>query len=215
MAIAPCAYSSRQIQPRRLAGACVALVLLSPWAASAQDARPESSAGFEMAVPEGWHAMTRHDVVDNIQKLSFTPGRLQALLAQYSRAVLLVAYQKYRTNEHRGLIPKVQVDVGRHTATTFEQFRSQIEHSTEELKKMLDGFTLTEPPQVVQVGGRQAVRIKAAFQVSAERVGTLTARARVYAVPHGDTFFQLNFTDGPDDDCSALFDALIESIRFE
>jgi len=73
--------------------------------------------------------MTRHDVVDNVKKLTFTPAELQSLLADFSRAIVLVAYQKYRQDEHDGLIPKIQVDVIRHTARTFEQFRSAVVRS--------------------------------------------------------------------------------------
>jgi hypothetical protein len=32
---------------------------------------------------------------------------------------------------------------------------------------------------------------------------------------NGDAFFQINFLDGPDDDCSAAFDQLLGTIRFE
>ena len=178
-------------------------------------AKSESASGFQMAVPEGWHSMTRADVVDNVKQLTFTPAELQSLLADFSRAVVLMAYQKYRPDEHNGLIPKLQVDLIRHTARTFDQFRSTIVRSTEELKKVLDGFELTEPPRVVQVGGRQAVLVKATFSIGAESVGTVKARTRVYAVPNGDTFFQISFADGPDDDCTALIDELVGTIRFE
>jgi hypothetical protein len=33
-------------------------------------------------------------------------------------------------------------------------------------------------------------------------------------VPIGDTFFQINLSDGPDDDCAAMFDQLVSTIRF-
>ena len=198
----------------RVSRICTVLVILATGVTNGQDAKTESASGFQMAAPEGWHSMTRHDVVDNVKKLTFL------------REIAVVAGRFLACHRSRG-VPKVwsggtqwpgsqvQVDLIRHTARTFEQFRSTIVRSTEELKKVLDGFELTEPPRVVQVGGRQAVLVNLAFQIGAENVGTLKVRSRVYAVPNGDTFFQISFADGPDDDCSALFDELVRTIRFE
>jgi hypothetical protein len=43
----------------------------------------------------------------------------------------------------------------------------------------------------------------------------MKVRARTCAVPTGATFFQINFIDGPKDDCATLFDQLGGTIRFD
>ena len=198
-----------------LAAAACAVFMLGPADfASGQDAKEASASGFEMAPPPGWHSVGRLDLVENLGRIQFSPEKLKALMADFSRAAVVVSYMKYQPDAHYGLIPKVQVDLIRHTTKTFEQFRSSIVGNIDQLKRVLDDFVLTEPPSVVVVDGRQAVLLKVTFRVPGPEGASLRVRSRIYGVPIGDTFFQINLSDGPDDDCAAVFDRLVSTIRF-
>lgn len=179
--------------------------------ATTQTAAPPS--GFAMSAPEGWHPISDQGLIDNLGKIKISPAQLDALLA--NRSAPVVAYTKYRPDAHAGLIPTIQVSVRRNPAKTFDGFVSLITRSIDEPKAALPAFELTQAPGVVLVGGRQAVVFASTYALETKHAGTITVRARTYAVPNGTTFFQINFLDGPNDDCAVLFDQLVRTIRFD
>ena len=188
----------------------ITLLALAAQAAT-QTAAPLS--GFAMAAPGGWHLLTDQGVIDNLGKIKISPAQLDKVLASHSAPV--VAYQKYRPDAHAGLIPTIQVNLRRNPATSFDGFVSIITRSIEGPKAILPAFQLIQAPRVVQVGGRRAVVFAATYDVETKHAGTMKVRARTYAVPTGATFLQINFVDGPTDDCAVLFDQLVGTIRFD
>ena len=190
--------------------ALVALVAALTAAGSVQEAV------FAMPAPDGWHRINREGLVDNIQQeVKMGPAELRKLLAGSAASTFVVAYMKYQPAAHPGLIPKVQVTLHRNPARTFESFLKMISRSAEEPKAILPDFEFTDPPREVSVGGRRAVLFSGSFSLETKTAGRLKVRTRVYAVMNGDNFFQINFTDGPSDDCSAVFDWLVGTIRFD
>jgi hypothetical protein len=189
------------------------LIALLALAAQATLQTSASASGFSMAAPDGWHALSKQGVLDNMGKFKFTPAELESLLANHSGPI--VAYQKYRSDAHAGLIPTIQVNLRRNPTKTFDEFVSSIARSIEAPKAVLPGFALIQAPHVVEVGGRRAVVFTSTYDLVTKRAETMKVRARTYAVPVGATFFQVNFIDGPDDDCAALFDQLVGTIRFD
>jgi hypothetical protein len=179
-------------------------------------AGPVQDAGFAMPAPEGWHRINSEGVVDNIQQeAKMGPDELRKLLARSAASTFVVAYMKYQPAAHAGLIPKVQVSLQRNPAKTFEGFLKMISRGTAESKAYFPDFELRDPPREVSVGGRRAVLFSGSFSLETRHAGRLKVRTRIYAVMNGENFFQINFVDGPSDDCSAVFDWLVGRIRFD
>ena len=190
--------------------ALVALVAALTAAGSAQEVV------FAMPAPDGWHRISREGLVDNVQQeVKIGPAELRKLLASSAASTFVVAYMKYQPAAHAGLIPKVQVTLHRNPARTFESFLKMIARSAEEPKAIFPDFEFTDLPREVSVGGRRAVLFSGSFSLETKTAGRLKVRTRLYAVMNGDNFFQINFTDGPSDDCSAVFDWLVGTIRFD
>lgn len=125
-----------------------------------------------------------------------------------------MSYMKYKPNEHAGLIPVVQVNLRLNDTKSFPQFVSVMTKSAESMKNYLHNFEYIDKPKTFTIGGKQAFYFSAKFKMATKGSDTLNARSRTYAVPYGDKFFQINFTDGPDEDCSELYDSLIKTIKF-
>jgi hypothetical protein len=193
--------------------ALVAVLTTLIVAGFSQDIRARS--GFEMAAPEGWHRITSEGIVENLGQVSMSPADMRKLLANSAASTVVVAYTKYQPAAHAGLIPKIQVSLRRNPAKTFDTFFKAISQSTAELKTYFPDFELTDPAREVPVGGRRAVRFGGTYSLETRSARRLQVRTRTYAVMHGEAFFQINFIDGADDDCSAVFDALLGTIRFE
>lgn len=170
--------------------------------------------GFYMEAPQGWHPVTTEGMVANLQA-QIDPARMRQILTNMSSTTVLAVYQRYLPDEHRGLIPKIQVSVRRNPAKTFDAFRTAIIKSTDQLRALFPDMTLIQPVHEVSVGGRRAVTFTANYTVDMKIAGKLQVRSRTYAVPIDDSFFQLAFTDGSGEDCAAIFDALIGTVRFD
>jgi hypothetical protein len=195
------------------ASALLASLVTSVAPASSQDAG--APFGFAMTAPEGWHRITSQGLADNLRTLKISPAELQALLANHGGSVVVVAYMKYQPTAHPGLIPKIQVSLRRNPTKTFNDFFRMIARATEEPKALLPDFTVVDAPRIVQIGGRRGVVFSATLSVETKAAGKLRARTRTYAVPNGDTLFQISFTDGSDDDCRDLFDQLVGTVGFD
>jgi hypothetical protein len=193
--------------------ALVALLAPLIGAGSAQDIGTPSS--FTIAAPAGWHRITSEGIADNLGRVKINPAEMARLLANLAGSTMVVAYTKYQPAAHAGLIPTVQVTLRQNPAKSFDVFFSLISRSTEALKTHFPDFELTEAAREVVVGGRRAVLLRGTYSLDTKNAGTLKVRSRTYAVMNGDAFFQINFLDGPDDDCSAAFDQLLGTIRFE
>ncbi len=178
-----------------------------------QEVRDRS--GFAMTAPQGWHRMTTEGIADNLGNVKLGADELRKLLANFSTSTVVATYIKYQPTAHAGLIPKVQVDLRRSPAKTFDAFFKAIVRSTGDFKAYFPDFELTGPAREVLVGGRRAVLFTATYSLEMKNAGRLNVRTRTYAVLSGQAFFQISLTDGPSDDCSATFDAVVETIRFD
>ncbi len=170
--------------------------------------------GFYMEAPQGWHPLKTEGMVANLQA-QIDPARMRQILANMSSSTVLAVYQKYLPDKHPGLIPKIQVSVRRNPAKTFDAFRAAITKSADQLRELFPDMTLIQPIHDVSVGGRRAVTFTATYSMDTKVAGKLQVRSRAYAVPIDDYFFQFGFTDGSGEDCAAIFDALIGTVRFE
>ena len=179
---------------------------------SAQEAK---ATAFAIKAPEGWHLMTREGVVDNLGRLQMSASERRKLLANAAVSTPVVTYMKYQPTAKVGLIPKIDVVLRSNPTTTFEAFFKMMSTGPAQLKALFPDFKLTEPMREVRVGGRRAVLMSAVYSIETSNAGRLSTRGLMYAVMDGDAFFQISLTDGPTDDCAAVFAQVMSTIRFD
>jgi hypothetical protein len=169
---------------------------------------------FSMKSPENWKKVTNTEIFDNIEKFKLTPSQLEKYITDHKGSVLFVSYSKYDAAKHQGLIPTIQVNIRNNPTKTFENFFQSMTKSSESMKTYFKDFEYIDKPQKVKVAGKDAFYFSAKFKMATPNQ-TIKPRSRTYAIPNGNNFFQVNFTDGDDEDCSKLFDSLVKSIRLD
>lgn len=169
---------------------------------------------FSMKAPEKWNEITNEDIWNNIDKFKLTDSELNKYISDHKGSVLLLAYLKYKQTEHPGLIPTIQVNLRINTTNNFKDFFLLMSKSAEDMKKHLNDYEFIDNPDTLLVGGKKAMFFSAKFTMSTKNGAIINARSRTYAVPNGDKFFQINFTDGDGEDCSKLYDELLKTIEF-
>lgn len=180
----------------------------------AQERFEEKKFGFSMTKPAKWFEAEKSDLVKNLQKVDISDEKLDKLLKEDNRSILLVAFYKYLPNEHVGLIPKAQVDVRLNPTKTYEQFRSSLLKSMESFKSYFPDFEFLETPKDVEVSSIKSLSTFSKFTVKMENGQSLKARSRTYAIPYKQYFFQISLTDGQnEEDCSKIFDEIVKSIK--
>lgn len=169
---------------------------------------------FSMTPPGGWNGTTNQEILDNLHKFKVTGGELNKFISDHKGSVLLVSHMKYKPSEHAGLIPVIQVNLRINDTKSFPEFVSVMTKSVENMKNYFNDFQYIDKAKTISLAGRQAFYFSAKFNMITKNSVTIKARSRTYAVPIGDKFLQINFTDGPSEDCSKLFDSLVKTIKF-
>ena len=169
---------------------------------------------FSITSPDKWKKTTNTEIYNNIDQFKLTPTQLGKYISDHKGSVLFVTYSKYDPAQHAGLIPTIQVNIRNNTTKTFDSFFQTMTKSSETMQNYFKDFEYIDKPQKVKVGGKDAFYFSAKFTMATNNQ-TIKPRSRTYAIPNGNTFFQVNFTDSDNEDCSKLFDSLVKTIRLD
>ncbi len=168
--------------------------------------------GFSINKPAQWIEVENEELLSNLDNFKLPGESLTKFINDHKGSILLTSYYKYNPEAHVGLIPTVQVNVRVNTTKNFREFKNAMAQSANSFKNYFEDFEFDEPPTVVKISGIETIYFAAKFTLQLES-GAVTVRSRTYAIPYGSYFFQLNFTDGQDEDSSKLFDRLITTIK--
>lgn len=167
---------------------------------------------FSMASPDKWIKTSNEELYDNLNNFKLTQAQLDKCISDHKGSVLFVSYSKYDRTQYQDLIPMVQVNIRENLTRTFDSFFQSMEKSIEPMRNVLNDFEYIDNPQKIKIDGKDAFYFSAKFTMKSDSQ-TVYARSRTYAIPNGSSFFQINFNDGDNEDCTAIFDSLVKSIK--
>lgn len=192
----------------------ILLILLSATVMWGQKTFENKKFGFSMQEPKGWVIATSEELKENLENFEITDEKLAGMLKTGKQAILLTAYYKYETDEKEGLIPKIQIDILPNKTKDYNHFKTSITRSAENLKKYFDDFEVIQEPTEIEISGIKSIVHIGKFSMKMLDGQILKARARVYAIPYKNYFFQVNMVDGQvEENNSALFDELVKTIK--
>ena len=169
---------------------------------------------FHMAAPENWVKIDNNLIVDNIGKFKLTPSQLDSMMESHKNSLMLYSYTKYKQTEHNGLIPTILVVVKKQSSQSFEKFYDRMAADMVKKKTLFADFEYIDQLQKIQVGGMPAAYFSAKFSMKTTS-SVMHPVTRTYLIPDGNVFYQINFTDGDDENCSELFDKLIKTVSIK
>ena len=172
----------------------------------------KSPLGFSMQQPNKWTVTDKEFLDTNAKKVDLSEAALEKLLKESNNSIVVMAFLKYDPQTKEGLIPTIQVRMRPNPTSNFSVFKASFVKS---LSKMpFEAFKVEGKPKEVSISGRRAVLVNATYTIGTSDGQTLPTRSRTYAIPYGKQFFQVTFLDNPkDEDCSAEFDDLVQSIK--
>lgn len=168
---------------------------------------------FLIDKPEGWVANPNQRLKDNLDRLDMDDLEVKKMLDSHNGNVMLCAYTKYDPKTRQGLMPTIQVNMVNNSSRDYNSFKNEMLKSTEQMKSMLEGFRFINGPKDIMIDGHKALFFQSEFNLSYDQSGPVKVRSWTYAIPLGDHFYQINFSDMEGDDCSDLFDVILASIK--
>jgi hypothetical protein len=173
-----------------------------------------SEFGFSMLEPTGWTLTEKRILDENLKQFEFT-GAVDRFVTEDN--ILLFAFTKYVPNSRRGLNPKIEARViatGLQRSLSFEEFRPAIIRAFQTLRSNHGSYSYLVEPTPIDVFGAKGVYQISRFTMRTRERTEYYVRSRTYAIPYKTYYFQISFVDEVGgEDCSALFDELVKSIK--
>lgn len=170
--------------------------------------------GFAMQEPEGWLIGNNEDLKQNLGKLDLDNSRLLKIIQDHKGSLLLMSYYKYDPMTHPGLIPAIQVNVREKRNKEFDVFKSYIIKSANGFKSLYPDYEFIDEPKEIKIDRVKSVYFSGKFTMKTQKGEAYGVRSKTYVIPYKEFYFQITFTDGATtEDCSKLFDELIDSIE--
>jgi hypothetical protein len=181
---------------------------------TAQTIFKDEAYGFSIEQPKDWLVGDNKIRMDNLAKLKIDETALNEMIKSNKGSLLLTSFYKYDIKTTAGLIPTIQINVLNNPTTTFEQFNTVMSQSTGVFKNYFPDFKFLKELTIIEINGVKAVYFIGAYTMNTAAGVKMKVRSRTYAIPYGNYFFQVNFTDHQDkEDDTKLFEALIQTIK--
>lgn len=171
-----------------------------------------SPLGLSIEKPKDWQIIQKLELEKSVLQAPISDDFKDKLLKAKDNSVPLIALMKYAPAEKEGFIPTIQVRMRSNPIADFEDFMAAFIRSVNPSKMPFEKYSIVGKPAQVMVSGLRAVKVVSEYSFPTS-AGKALLRAKTYAIPHGKHFFQATFIDTAEDDCSALFENAVKTIR--
>lgn len=177
-------------------------------AASAQQTYHNRAFGIAIDIPAGWIEGTPKGIDSNLE---FSNKERTALLEKEG-SVYLVNFHKSYVVWTDELIPKIQINTVIKPEKTFAEFKKEATASADKLKKNLSDFEYIQRPEEITISGIRSIYfiIQYTMVINGKE---MNIRNHTYAIPYQNYLFHISLVDGLSNDCTALFENLIKTIK--
>ena len=168
---------------------------------------------MKVPVPKEWKNRSDVDISKNLFKFDMEENDIEDLLVQHNSSIPIATYMKYNPEEYAGIIPTIQVNLRPNNTPNFDIFKEMMQNSMSQMGDFFTNFEVLRPIQDTTIDGKKGIMFLAKFDLS-NGVDVWRIRSWTYAIPVGDYFYQINFSDTADEDCEELYGDLLKDIRF-
>lgn len=193
--------------------AILALVFLS---CNQLEKEKKALKNFHVDKPDGWYNIHISDE-EKLANLKLTDAQVDSILKNTSSGKVSIAtYTKHDPTAEEGMTPTIGIVMQKNNTESFEEFKTISDATINEAKKMFKNVELIDAPQEVEIDGIKSVYFKIEFDLNLVNDSTLHVRSWQYTIPSGPYFYKINFSDLLEkDDCSAIFEKVLKSVRID
>jgi hypothetical protein len=173
--------------------------------------------GFSMAKPDGWYQVEKRVLDDSISQLDLSNPAREKLKADDDDSQLLFLFTRWVPDSKRGVNPKIEarlIPTGLHRALSFAEFQPAITKAFLSFDAGRINYFFLKEPTAIDIDGGKGVYQISRFTIRTNKRTEYTIRSRTLAIPYKTYYFQISFVDEfGGEDCSAVFDELVKSIK--
>lgn len=175
--------------------------------------RIDSELGLSIEKPKKWISVEKLTLNRSVKALALPTEKIAKILDSGKNSVLVFAFSKRAPTEESGPIPTIQVRLRKNTVENFQDFMPAFISSVGPDRSPFEKYEFVGEPAEVQISGLSAVFVRSKYLIRGSDGIVAETRARIYAIPSGEHFFQITMIDFPKiDDCSSEFDSVLKSI---
>ncbi|RZK58611.1 MAG: hypothetical protein EOO91_07810 [Pedobacter sp.] len=184
--------------------------------------------GISINEPKNWIVKSNIAFIDSLIGEKANESDLADAIDKNSGSILLASFYKFNQDKG-GFIPVVQINILNNPAETFEDFLADMKESAAVFRSSFNDFSFINEPELLMINNQKTVHFSGKFIINGTKsinvkVGDqklngnqtykISVRTKVYAIPYGNYFFQLSFTDNLDvKEDEKMFEELLTSIR--
>lgn len=166
--------------------------------------------------PDDWFDNSNLDLLANLEKYEMEESQLRSLINSNRGSIPINVYMKYNPANYPGIIPTIQINLRPNPNKEFRFFKMSMEQSIQQMGNMLTNFEVIDELQEVEIDGRKGVHFLASFEMKLPDGALEKIRSWTYAIPIGNYFYQINFSDLYEkDNCEEIYKNLVGSIEIE
>ncbi len=190
----------------------LAVLIVSISGMNAQQVHSDERFNFSIQHPDNWIKAKPSESIENLQsKIKLSQESIDMILKNHQGTIEIVTFYKYPTNSVNGIIPTIKVNLRKNPTKNFAEFKEMMVQGAENLKKPFPNLQITKQISVTKIDGIECVYFESTNKIPTKN-GNEEYRTLTYAVPVGDNFYQINFIDKANDNCTNVFNEILNSI---
>jgi len=150
---------------------------------------------LDIVMPDSWFDNSNLDVLENLEKFEMEETQLKKLVNSNRGSLPIHIYMKYERSKHPGIIPTVQINLRQNPNRDFDFFKKSMEQSMLQMGGMLNNFSVIKEFHEIEIDSHKGIHFLASFDMKLPDGSTEKIRSWTYAIPVGNYFYQINFSD--------------------
>ncbi|WP_316768470.1 hypothetical protein [Pedobacter frigiditerrae] len=184
--------------------------------------------GISINEPKNWIVKDNNAFIDSLVGNKLSDSLLSNAIEANNGSITIATFHKY-DEKKSGFIPVIQITVLNNPSVLFNDFEVDMKASANLYKSLYQDFSFITSPQPVVINGKKSIYFSGKFILSGTKTFEVNIggsnfqqnqllkyqiRTKVYAIPYGNYFFQLSFTDNLEvKEDEKLFEELLTSIK--
>lgn len=171
--------------------------------------------GFSIEKPENWTIIEKRETLQNIEEhIKLKPELLERILNQNKGTIEIISFIKYPVDSHVGIIPTIKINLRKSSAKSLESFKKGIWENINGMKIFFPDLKIIDEPTVLKINGRNCIFSSFDYMLEANN-GKEKASVFLYAIPNGDTFYQIALMDSEKENNTVIFEKVLKSIKID
>lgn len=173
------------------------------------------SLNFTYWTPQTWFSGDKNFQKDNLNNYKFSKKQIDQLVNEVNASTILGIYYKYDPQRHYGLVPTMKFYIRQNYSTDFDKFFLSIKNEIEGVKSQVINFKYVVSPTTKLINNRKSFYATSTYNLNVQTGEVASVRTTFVCIPLGKKFLYVTLMDNEKEDCTDVYNEVIDKIRIE